>query len=249
MTPKELVRRRKRTLRAWLVRRRFRHWSRPKSMAGAKADWGVGYLTRKLGPRHPYTLEARARLAVWLSEEDDNAGALRLTEAEVADRAAEFGADHSDTLSARMVLVSRRHAVGDLPGAMTDLRALVQDTSRTLGPEHTETHRQRRRLAELIGEGGEKTEAVRLLTGLLAEVEGFGPKRYDDMRLTRRALARALERNGDIQKALGLVEKEIDAQENIIYGVDEYPSEYDRRFLRDWCDRLALRATRTDPAP
>ncbi|MFJ4526510.1 hypothetical protein ACIP4Y_37335 [Streptomyces sp. NPDC088810] len=77
-------------------------------------------------------------------------------------------------------------------------------------------------------------------------MQGSWPYRNDGIRLTRSSLARALENNGDLQEALKLVEEEIRAEDSIIHDVDEFPSEYNRRFLRDWRYRLAAQIDRSD---
>ncbi|MCX5008442.1 hypothetical protein OHB05_38385 [Streptomyces sp. NBC_00638] len=51
----------------------------------------VAYLTRELGRWHPDTLAARSTVFTWLIGEGAYAEHLRLTEAEVAERTAEFG--------------------------------------------------------------------------------------------------------------------------------------------------------------
>lgn len=239
---------RRHTPRSWLVNRRFRHWQRPDSLSGSRAQRQIDYLARKLGSRHPDTLRAREHLALWLFREGSPADALVLTEAEVDDRTAEFGPGHPNTLRARRSLVRYRRETGDLPGAIADARVLLEDTTRFLGADDRETHGQRRSLAELLGESGETAGRIERLRVLLAEEEALGPAWKGEVRYTRSTLARALEENGDIAEALALVEKEVEAERGKVYGVDENLTEAPLRLLVAWRDRLADRDRRDGPA-
>ncbi|MEU6076173.1 hypothetical protein [Micromonospora sp. NPDC047074] len=66
-------------------------------------------------------------------QEGDPATALRLANAELAERTAEFGTEHADTLTARRLLIPLyREALGP-PAAIVEARRLTEDISRPLG--------------------------------------------------------------------------------------------------------------------
>ncbi|WP_217177358.1 hypothetical protein [Streptomyces sp. AC495_CC817] len=227
-----------RTLGTWWVRRRFRHRERPEARPWPDVHGDVEYLSRELGRWHPDTLAARSRVFIWLSHEGRHPEILRLTEAEAAERTAEFGADDPDTLGWRSSLAWGRRRAGDLDGAVAEARAVADDSARVLGPDHADTHRRRTSLAGFLAENGEAAEGVRLLRVLYAESQAFGWQRKDETRSIRTALATALELNGDRQEALDLLEEEIDAERGTIYGVDENLGDYQMKRLQEWRTRL-----------
>ncbi|MCX5415769.1 hypothetical protein [Streptomyces sp. NBC_00059] len=228
----------RRTLRTWRVRRRFRHWERPEALPWPDVHEDVAYLTRELGRRHPDTLAARSRASSWLSREGRHADVLRLAEADVDERTAEFGADDPDTLGWRSSLAWARRMAGDLDGAVAEARAVAEDSSRVLGPDHADVYQRRVSLARFLAENGEAGEGVRLLRDLYAESQAFGRKRRDETRSIRRTLVRALELNGDLQEALGLLDEEIEAERGTIYGVDENLGDHEMKRLQEWRTRL-----------
>jgi hypothetical protein len=109
----------------------------------------IAYLTRELGRWHPDTRAARSTVFWWLTDEGLQADVLRLSEAEVAETTAEFGADVPETLRMRRSLAWHRRGMGDL--------------------DRAETHRCRSTLAQFLAESGEPAEAVRLLRALYTE--------------------------------------------------------------------------------
>lgn len=231
---RELVRRR-------LVLRRFKPWTRPRSMAGDRAEQGIEYLTRTLGPWHSSTVQARFKLRYWLQDEGDLAAALRLGEAEVAHRTADFGPDHADTLAARESLIPTHPDARGLPAALIQARNLTEDMSRVLGPHHPDTLRVRRTLSYCLMDNGKTAEAIQVLTDLLAEVETLTPSRHDELRSVWFRLAVVLERHGDLEKALVYVEKELDAERGASYPVDEEIARHHLKYMQAWRDRLAGR--------
>ncbi|MER6186879.1 hypothetical protein [Streptomyces sp. NPDC001652] len=238
----EKQRRPRRTLGTWRVKRRFRHMKRPKSRNWPDVFEDVACLTRELGRWHPDTLAARSRMCMWLTDEDRHADVLRLSEADVAERTAEFGADVPETLRMRRSLAWHRRRVGDLDGAVTEARAVLGDSERVLGSDHADTHRCRSILAQFLAESGQPAEAVRLLRALYAESQAFGPKRRSETRSIRNALVTALELDGQVREALDLLDEEIAAERGTIYGIDENLGDYEMKRLQEWRKRLVAKA-------
>ncbi|OKI92176.1 hypothetical protein AMK10_20510 [Streptomyces sp. CB02058] len=228
----------RRSVRTWRVRRRFRHGERPEARPWPDVHEDVAYLTRELGRWHPDTLAVRSMVLTWLLHEERHPEILRLAEAEVAERIAEFGADAPDTLGCRSSLAWCRRRVGDLDGAVAEARAGVDDSARVLGPDHVSTHRWRASLAQFLAENGEAAEGVRLLQVLYAESQALGRQRRDQTRSIRTDLVRALELNGDFQEALDLLEEEIEAERGTLYGIDENLGDYTMKHLEEVRTRL-----------
>jgi eukaryotic-like serine/threonine-protein kinase len=99
-----------------------------------------------LGPRHPYTLDARDVHARGLAELGRHDAAIAEL-AEVIDAlTATLGADHPYTLASRCHRVGAQAAAGDRPTA-DEIRNLHTTCRRLLGPDHPTT----RALRALIG--------------------------------------------------------------------------------------------------
>ncbi|MFB7244354.1 hypothetical protein CW362_19695 [Streptomyces populi] len=201
----------------------------------------VACLTRELGHWHPRTLAARSKVSSWFLDEGLHTDALRLAEAEVADRIAEFGADAPETLMWRGGLAWSRRRTGDLDTAVTEARALADDCVRVLGSDHVDTHRHSSTLAQLLAENGESAEGVRLARALYAESQTFGLERWSETRSLRTTLITALELNGDVQEALDLLDEEIKVESGTLYGIDENLGDYEMKRLEEWRRRLVAK--------
>ncbi|MFI1438736.1 tetratricopeptide repeat protein [Streptomyces fructofermentans] len=193
----------------------------------------VAYLTRKLGRWHPGTVAARTRVGSWLTLEGRHAEVLQLTEAELAERIAEFGADDPDILMWRTSVAWRRRRVGDLDGAVALARTVVEDSVRELGSDHPHTHQRRAGLARFLAENGEPAEGVRLLRALYAESQAFGHDRHSGTRSIRMTLVTALELNGDVREALDLLDEEIEVERGTLYGIDENLGDHEMKRLEE----------------
>ncbi|MDN3029719.1 tetratricopeptide repeat protein [Streptomyces sp. S.PB5] len=237
--------RRRRTWGTRRLMRRFRGSERPDSLRGWDGDAAVAYLTRKLGPRHPDTLTARAALAYWFSHEGVMAQALSRLEALVVDRTAWFGPDDPDTVRARGAVFWARRKAGDLEAAIADAEALLADVTRLHGPHHEETHAWESRLAEVMDLNGDHAEAVRRLRSLYETSRSFGRAREGSTRSIRWNLIKALEHTGDAQEALALLALEIDAEQRTVYGVDENLHDLPMKRLQEWRTRLEAKRTST----
>ncbi|GAA4806518.1 hypothetical protein [Streptomyces ziwulingensis] len=229
------------TLGTWRIRRRFRHWQRPKSRDWPDVYEDIARLTRALGRRHPDTLAGRSRVLMWLTDEGRHAEAVRLAEAEVADSVAEFGTDDPGTLRRRRSLAWYRRRAGDLDGAVAEARAVERDSVRVLGPGHADTHRCRAALGRFLAENGEPAEGVRLLRALYAESLALGRQRRSETRSVRDALVAALESHGDLREALDLLDEEIAAERGTVHGVDENLGDHEMKRLREWRGRLVAK--------
>jgi hypothetical protein len=181
----------------------------------------------------------------WLDGEGRHADVLRLAEAEVAERTAEFGADAPETLRWRRSLAWHRRTVGDLDGAVTEARAVVGDSVRVLGSDHADTQRCRASHAQFLAENGEPAEAVRLLSALYVESQAFGRNRQSENRSIRNTLVTALELDGDVQEALDLMDEQNAAERGTIYGVDEHLGDHEMKRLQEWRRRLMAKAATT----
>ncbi|MFF3890022.1 tetratricopeptide repeat protein [Streptomyces sp. NPDC001914] len=203
----------------------------------------MAHLTTELGRWHPQTLAARSTVFMWLLEEDLHDDRLRLIEAEVAERTAEFGFDDPETLNWRRSLAWIRRRIGDLEGAVTDARAVVNDSVRVLGSEHADTHRCRAVLAQFLAENGEPAEGVRLLRALYDESRAFGHERWNETRSVRKTLVTALELNGDVTEALDLLDEEIAVESGTLYGVDDNLGDHEMKHLQEWRVLLAAKVS------
>ncbi|MFC8077830.1 tetratricopeptide repeat protein [Streptomyces sp. NPDC057307] len=179
---------------------------------------------------------------MWLSTQGQHAHVVRLAEAEVADRTAEFGADDPETLRSRRSLASALRALGDLDKAVIETRSVVEDSVRVLGSDHADTHRGRADFAQYLAENGKPAEGVRLLRALYTESRAFGPKRQGETRSIRHQLALALELRGEFREALDLLDEEIAAELVTVYGIDEFAGDYKMERLREWRSRLVAKA-------
>lgn len=207
-------------------------------MAGDKAERGIELLTRTLGPWHPATAEARAKLRFWLVEEGDPATAIRLAQTEVADRTAALGADHPDTLAARWEMIHLAPKTLGRPTVIDEKRRLAEDRARVLGPYHRDTLLTRRSVGYSLRDSGAVAEAVQVFTDVLTELEALERPSNEQLRETWVGLAYALERHGDFERALVYVEKELAAERRTIYPQDENLGEYHLKMLLEWRDRL-----------
>ncbi|MEU4568452.1 hypothetical protein [Micromonospora sp. NPDC023956] len=229
-------------MRSWVRRRRvlraFRPWTRPRSMAGDKAERGIELLTRTLGPWHPGTVEARRKLRFWLQEEGDRAAAIRLARTEVADRTAALGADHPDTLAARWEMISLASKTLDWPMVIAETRRLADDRARVLGPFHRDTLSTRHFVGYYLRDSGATAEAVQVFTDVLADLEALERPPEKELRGAWVGLAYALERHGDVERALRYVEKELAAERVTVYPEDENIGQHHLTMLLEWRDRL-----------
>ncbi|MFI6642997.1 hypothetical protein [Streptomyces sp. NPDC050504] len=227
---------------AWRVGRRFRHAARPASRSWPDVYADLDGVARGLGRWHPATLSARLSVFRWLFGEGLHADIVRLSEAEVADRTAEFGAEDPETLRWRSALAWHRRRVGDLDGAVAEARAVEETTVRLLGSDHADAHRRRADLARFLAESGECAEGVRLLRALYAESLAFDWRRQRETRSIRNSLIVALELAGDVQEALDLLDEEITAERGTIYGVDENLGDHEMQRLQEWRRNLVAKA-------
>ncbi|MFI6819933.1 hypothetical protein ACIBJE_03135 [Micromonospora sp. NPDC050187] len=220
------------------VLRRFKPWTRPGSMAGDKAEQGIELLTRTLGPWHTDTVDARRKLRFWLLKEGDPAAAIRLAQTEVADRTAALGADHPDTLAARWELISLAPKTLGWPTVIAETRRLADDRARVLGPYHRDTLLARRSVGYSLRDSGASAEAIQVFTDVLAELEALERPSEEQLRETWQGLAYALERHGDVKRALFFVEKELAAERRTVYPEDENLGQHHLKMLLEWRDRL-----------
>jgi hypothetical protein len=131
-----------------------------------------------------------------------------------------------------------------MAGAITEARLLVEDLTRTHGHDHEETHVARRILAEYLCESGDAAEGIRRLTALYTESRALGPERLKATQLLRTTLIMALERNGDHEKALALLDEAIAERRGTADSRDDNGESADAavQLLQDWRVRLVRQA-------
>ncbi|MEV0328265.1 hypothetical protein AB0H63_17730 [Micromonospora echinospora] len=225
-------------LRCRRVLRKFRPWTRPRSLAGDGAERSIEFLTRTLGPWHPGTVEARKKLRFWLLKEGDRATAIRLARTEVDDRTVALGADHPDTLAARWEMISIASKTLDWPTVIAETRRLADDRARVLGPYHRDTLSTRHFVGYYLRDSGATAEAVQVFTDILADLEALERPSEKELRGAWVGLAYALERHGDVERALCYVEKELAAERVTVYPQDENIGQHHLKMLLEWRDRL-----------
>ncbi|HEX6343083.1 FxSxx-COOH system tetratricopeptide repeat protein [Umezawaea sp.] len=165
-----------------------------------------GHINSQLGPDHPDTLITRSKLAYWRGAAGDQAGAVAVLEALLADRLRVFGPDHPDTLITRGKLAYWRGAAGDPGSAVAGFEALLTDHLRVMGPDHPDTLDTRSKLASWRGSAGDQAGAVAGFEALLADrLRVFGPDHPDTLN-TRGSLAYWRGEEGDPGSAVAGLE-------------------------------------------
>jgi len=136
----------------------------------------------KLGPEHPDTLKARAKLAYWTGAAGDAASARDQYAILLPLRVQAIGAEHPDTLTTRKDLARWTGAAGDAPGARDQYAALLPIVERLLGPEDYTALTILNDLAAWTGWAGNATEARERFAALLPVVERvLGPEHPDTL--------------------------------------------------------------------
>jgi len=161
----------------------------------------VEALEQSLGSDHPDTLLARGRLANWIGEAGDAAGACDQLAALLAACERVLGLEHRATLVTRGNLANWMGAAGDAAGARDQYAVLLAIFERTLGPEDPATLTARSNLAALTGRAGDAAGARDHEAALLAVKERILGPEHPDTLTTRGDVARWTEEAGDVTAA------------------------------------------------
>ncbi|MET9193251.1 tetratricopeptide repeat protein [Streptomyces olivaceus] len=150
-----------------------------------------------LGSVHPDVLSVRHALAFWQGRSEGAVGAVRATEAVLADRVRTLGCDHPDTLTTRAVLVRWKGEAGNTAGAIQEAEAVLAARLRILGPGHPDTLETRQDLAQWRGEAGDVAGAVTAYAALVPDRNRALGEEHPDVLATRSNLAFWQGRAGD----------------------------------------------------
>lgn len=157
---------------------------------------------RTLGPGHPDTLTARARMAEAYLVAGQVGEAVSWFRWVLTERVRVLGPGHPSAITSRQNLGRALLAAGEPAGAVTALERVVGDYEQIRGPDRPETLAAQEELAAAYRAAGRLAEAVRLYQRTLdARERSQGPEHPDTM-TTRFELADACLAEGRYRKAL-----------------------------------------------
>jgi CHAT domain-containing protein len=190
-------------------------------MADLETPAGVASrLSEELGPEHPDTLAAKARLAAALRADGDWAGA-RAVDAQVLEaRARLLGPEDPLTLESRTELAADLRGIGDYAGARDADAQVLQARSRLLGPDDALTLKSKANLAEDLRRLGDYAAAREMHSQVLEARERALGADHADTLLTRNNLALTLIDIGEFEAARDILVQVLEARERIL-GADD----------------------------
>jgi tetratricopeptide (TPR) repeat protein len=175
---------------------------------------------RVLGPGHPDTLTARARLAEAYLVAGQDAEAVSRFRWVLTERVRVLGPDHPSAITARRDLGRALMAAAEFAEAAAALERVVGDYERIRGPDRPETLAAQGELAAAYRATGRSAEAVRLYRRVLEVRErAQGPEQPDTM-TTRYELAAALLADGRYRNALSCYKRTLADRERAL-GPDD----------------------------
>jgi Domain of unknown function (DUF4062)/Tetratricopeptide repeat len=174
------------------------------------------------GPEHPDTLTVRGRLAYWIGEAGDAAGARDQFAVLLPMEEQVLGPEHPDTLSARSNLARWTGEAGDAAGARDRFARLLPVRERVSGPEHPDTLATRGHLAYWTGEAGDAAGARDQFAALVPVRERISGPEHPDTLTARAYLAYWTGRAGDAASARDQFAALVPATERMLGA--EHPS-------------------------
>lgn len=172
------------------------------ALAHARLEVIVG--THIQGPRHPATLDARARIARWTGECGNAAEAQALFRGLLPDREEVLGPRNPDTLTTRASMARWTGESGNPAAALRLFRELLLDLKQVLGSCHPDTLAARAGIVRWTGESGNPAAAVALGRELLPDLKQVLGSCHPDTLATRANIALWAGDCGDAAEALRL---------------------------------------------
>jgi tetratricopeptide (TPR) repeat protein len=162
----------------------------------------VAACTRRLGPVHANTVEAKDRLAIAYESAGRFGDAIAAFQNALADRERHSGPEHPDAIAARVRLAHAYSSASRPAEAMALYEQTVSDSSRQLGHGHPVTLGARAGLAEAYQEAGLDKESLNTYQKLAADSERLLGPRHPTTLASRDSLAAALLANGRPKEAI-----------------------------------------------
>ncbi|WP_213450393.1 FxSxx-COOH system tetratricopeptide repeat protein [Rhizomonospora bruguierae] len=176
----------------------------------------VASAERTLGPDHPATLSARARLAKAHRQADRLAEAITIQEGVATDRERVLGIEHPDTLRARDNLATSYWQIGRVGEAIALMERVVTDMERVLGPEDTDTLAAWTNLALSYGKVGRTAEAIAIQERVVTDAERIvGPDDIDAL-FARAILAAFYREVGRTAEAIVIEEQTVASAQRLL---------------------------------
>jgi tetratricopeptide (TPR) repeat protein len=169
-----------------------------------------------LGPSHPDTQLAIARLAGAYLAAGRPAEAIPWFERIVADRAAALGPDHPGRAAARRELGHALVTADQRTAAVTVLKGAIADCERALGPDHPDTLSARDELAAAYRAAGQFGDAIPLYRRTLTDRERSQGAKHPDTMTTRQQLADTYLADGRLKDALSNYKRVLAERERVL---------------------------------
>jgi len=160
--------------------------------------------------------DARASIAVPMSQMGDLAGGRRLMEFVLAAFERTLPEDHADLLRARANLANSMDEMGDLAGARALRESVLAAFERTLPEDHPDILRARANVSNSMGRMGDPAGARALDESVLAARERILPENHPDVLTARANLASSMFEVGDLAGARALLESVVAAFERTL---------------------------------
>jgi tetratricopeptide (TPR) repeat protein len=171
---------------------------------------------RVLGPGHPDSLTARARLAEAYLVAGQVSDAVPWFRWVLTERVRVLGPDHPSAVTSRLDLGRALLAAGQAPDAVTALERVVGDYERIHGPDRPQTLAAQDDLAAAYLATGQAAEAVRLYQRTLATRERAQGPEHPDTMTTRLKLAGAFLAHRKYRHALSEYRRALAGRERVL---------------------------------